>query len=220
MLRRVFPKMRISDADINGWLSKAHRAVQQQSAVDKKNLTTENVRYGLQNAQPSKEGYIVEYVNENNGKFFYDHEMTEIEALADSVREETRVEPAKAFVNKIIQKVLLSSGFDVNSEKNLRFSIASVWTGSAADYDKPSLHAVGTGEGQQVYGWGLYGSESREVAEWYANNVAIMNESDNAPELAKGYKIAYDQITEEKRIELAKMKDKMLADKFGLLYYS
>lgn len=31
MLRRIFPKMRISDADINGWLSKAHRAVQQQS---------------------------------------------------------------------------------------------------------------------------------------------------------------------------------------------
>ena len=54
-----------------------------------------------------------------------------------------------------------------NSEK-MRFSIAPVWTGSAADYDKPALHAVGTGEGQQVYGWGLYGSESREVAEWYA----------------------------------------------------
>ncbi len=49
-----------------------------------------------------------------------------------------------------------------------RKSISPVWTGSAADYDKPSLHAVGTGEGQQVYGWGLYGSESREVAEWYA----------------------------------------------------
>ena len=48
-----------------------------------------------------------------------------------------------------------------------------MWTGSAADYDKPSLHAVGTGEGAQVYGWGLYGSESREVAEWYANNDAI-----------------------------------------------
>ncbi len=51
---------------------------------------------------------------------------------------------------------------------DIRFSISPVWTGSAADYDKPSLHAVGTGEGQQVYGWGLYGSESREIAEWYA----------------------------------------------------
>ena len=90
----------------------------------------------------------------------------------------------------------------------MRFSISPVWTGSAVDYDKPSLHAVGTGEGQQVYDWGLYGSESREVAEWYANNVAIMNESDNAPEPAKGDKIAYN------------LNEKLLADKFGLLYYS
>ena len=37
-------------------------------------------------------------------------------------------------------------------------------TGSAADYDKPSLHAVGTGKDAQVYGWGLYGSESEMVA--------------------------------------------------------
>ena len=51
---------------------------------------------------------------------------------------------------------------------NLRLSISDIWTGSAADYDKPSLHYVGTGEGAQVYGWGLYGTSEREVAEWYA----------------------------------------------------
>jgi hypothetical protein len=48
------------------------------------------------------------------------------------------------------------------------YQISPVYTGSAADYDTPSLHAVGTGEGAQVYGWGLYGSSSRNVAEWYA----------------------------------------------------
>ncbi len=51
---------------------------------------------------------------------------------------------------------------------NFRFSVSPVYTGSAADYDKPSLQFIGTGEGAQVYGWGLYGSESRKVAEWYA----------------------------------------------------
>ncbi len=51
---------------------------------------------------------------------------------------------------------------------NFRFSVSPVYTGSAADYDKPSLQFIGSGEGAQVYGWGLYGSESREVAEWYA----------------------------------------------------
>ena len=49
-----------------------------------------------------------------------------------------------------------------------RHSISGIYTGSAADYDKPSLHAVGTGEGSQVYGYGLYGSTVRGVAEGYA----------------------------------------------------
>ena len=51
---------------------------------------------------------------------------------------------------------------------NARFSISGIYTGSAADYDKPSLHYVGSGEGSQVYGWGLYGSNVRGVAESYA----------------------------------------------------
>lgn len=49
-----------------------------------------------------------------------------------------------------------------------RKSISGIYTGSAADYDKPSLLKVGTGEGNQVYGWGLYGTNVRGVAEKYA----------------------------------------------------
>ena len=50
-----------------------------------------------------------------------------------------------------------------------RFSVGRLYTGSAADYERPSLNAVGTGEGSQVYGWGLYASNRRGVAESYAN---------------------------------------------------
>ena len=56
----------------------------------------------------------------------------------------------------------------LESKKTGRFSISPVWTGSAADYDKPSLHYIGTGEGAQAYGWGLYGSSEREIGEFYA----------------------------------------------------
>ncbi|MBQ5795026.1 MAG: hypothetical protein IIW14_03430, partial [Kiritimatiellae bacterium] len=59
-----------------------------------------------------------------------------------------------------------------------RFSIGGIYTGSAADYanrsrqggvdDGPSLVKIGSGEGSQVYGWGLYGSTVRGVAERYA----------------------------------------------------
>ena len=59
-----------------------------------------------------------------------------------------------------------------DSGNGIRFSIAPVWTGSAADYDRPSLHYIGTGEGAQAYGWGLYGSSSENVARWYARTDA------------------------------------------------
>lgn len=58
--------------------------------------------------------------------------------------------------------------YDSTENENVKFSVSPVWTGSAADYDAPSLHYVGTGEGAQVYGWGLYGSSSEKVARWYA----------------------------------------------------
>ena len=51
------------------------------------------------------------------------------------------------------------------------FDTPELYTGSAADYERPSLHAVGTGEGSQVYGWGLYASNRRGVAEGYAKRI-------------------------------------------------
>ena len=75
----------------------------------------------------------------------------------------------------IAQSGEMSSGNTGNTGNTdgIRKSISPVWTGSAADYDAPSLHYVGSGEGAQVYGWGLYGSESEKVAKWYAENDAM-----------------------------------------------
>lgn len=77
------------------------------------------------------------------------------------------------------------------AKEDIRYSISGIYTGSAADYaervpvlDKngnvtgwridnaPSLVHVGTGEGSQVYGWGLYASDVRGVAEKYARDAS------------------------------------------------
>ena len=75
-----------------------------------------------------------------------------------------------------------------------RKSISGIYTGSSADYDKPSLLKVGTGDGGQIYGWGLYGSNERGEAETYADmevgkyeysyqkNGKIINEKDDTIE--------------------------------------
>ena len=41
------------------------------------------------------------------------------------------------------------------------------YAGSRVDYDKPSLEAIGTGEGAQAHGWGLYYALNKDVAERY-----------------------------------------------------
>lgn len=48
--------------------------------------------------------------------------------------------------------------------------------GSPHVFDKFSLHAIGTGEGAQAYGWGLYFSSKREVADAYRTNLAAHRE--------------------------------------------
>ena len=83
----------------------------------KTHILAVKVRYG-------DERFVVGLVvNENNGKYFYDHELTEINAVADGTSEKTDAGQTKASVLNVIRKALLSSGFDTGSEKNLRFSI-------------------------------------------------------------------------------------------------
>lgn len=83
----------------------------------KTHILAVKVRYG-------DERFVVGLVvNENNGKYFYDHELTEINAVADGTSEKTDAGQTKASVLNVIRKALLSSGFDTGSGKNLRFSI-------------------------------------------------------------------------------------------------
>ena len=44
---------------------------------------------------------------------------------------------------------------------------AAAWHGSPHDHTKFTTAKIGTGEGAQAYGYGLYFAESKKVAEWY-----------------------------------------------------
>lgn len=56
------------------------------------------------------------------------------------------------------------------------------WVGSAANFDKFDLGYVGTGEGAQVHGYGLYSAQGRNVAEGYKEKLsALLNEAEGDP---------------------------------------
>jgi len=46
------------------------------------------------------------------------------------------------------------------------------WHGSPHDHDKFDMSKVGTGEGGQAYGWGLYFAGAKSVAEWYRKQLS------------------------------------------------
>lgn len=56
---------------------------------------------------------------------------------------------------------------DVNGLKSNSTFYQSAYAGSRVDYDQPSIEAIGSGEGNQAHGWGLYYALNKDVAEQY-----------------------------------------------------
>ena len=81
----------------------------------------------------------------------------------------------------------------------------SAFAGSRVDYDRPSLEAIGSGEGQQAHGWGLYYALSKDVAESYRESFVGKNKisfkgktyDNTMPEFDALYKLAESQISIE-----------------------
>lgn len=63
-------------------------------------------------------------------------------------------------------KNVINAYYSGNLSK-LQTFFQSAFAGSRVDYDIPSLEAIGSGEGAQVHGWGLYYALNRDVAERY-----------------------------------------------------
>ena len=73
-----------------------------------------------------------------------------------------------------------------------KFSIAA-WHGTPHDFDTFSLTGIGTGEGAQVHGWGLYFAKDRTVSEEYRKKLSDGNDADV---IVDGKKISWSNLTE------------------------
>lgn len=70
--------------------------------------------------------------------------------------------------------------------------------GTPHDFDRFSTEKIGTGEGAQAYGWGLYFSGKREVAEWYKEKLSGHRNGIGSVTITKdGSKLTGDEILGE-----------------------
>lgn len=54
----------------------------------------------------------------------------------------------------------------------------AAWHGSPHDFDEFDLGAIGSGEGNQVHGWGLYFAKDRKVSDLYRRELSLIHDVD------------------------------------------
>lgn len=62
--------------------------------------------------------------------------------------------------------------YNIKEIKNPKMYFQTAYKGSRANYEKESLDFIGTGEGSQVHGWGLYYAKDKNIAEGYRKFLA------------------------------------------------
>jgi len=83
--------------------------------------------------------------------------------------------------------------------------------GSGADFDEFKLSKIGTGEGSQVFGYGLYFTDSKDIAKFYKNAEL---KSQNVEFNGKPIKFLSDsQDIDNKTVILGKIRDRILSGK-------
>lgn len=76
---------------------------------------------------------------------------------------------SRSFINSIPNENDLDN---LRKQHNYQY-YQSAWHGSPHDFDTFDLGAIGTGEGDQAHGWGLYFAKNREVAQAYKDVLGI-----------------------------------------------
>lgn len=76
---------------------------------------------------------------------------------------------------KIIEELYTRSGYGKNLKPGDPLFQVPGWHGSGKDFERFAMQMIGTGEGAQAYGWGLYFAGNRNIAEWYRKRLTERN---------------------------------------------
>lgn len=90
-------------------------------------------------------------------------------------------------LRKIIRRIIRES---IISEREV-----SAYHGSPHEFDKFTTSKIGTGEGAQAFGWGLYFTDMEDIAKHYAQNLSKSTQNDQLDFLKKA--LLNNKITEK-----------------------
>ena len=141
------------------------------SANVAKNITINRIKsfYPKDNASANTWFYN-NFADKNNPPLYINEQKTTRWFTRRGLQLPYQVNQSSGYFNKSIPNEKDLSNYR-NANSNIFYQ--SAWHGSPHDFDTFDLGAIGTGEGNQAHGWGLYFAKNREVAQAYKDVLGI-----------------------------------------------
>lgn len=99
----------------------------------------------------------------------------------------------------------------LDNDSNKRYRI--VYHGGGVQFEKFDINKVGTGQGTQAFGWGLYFTSSKDIAKWYAEDSAFLNAEKSMKEVETyGYALDADIDYDKARTMVIEEHERFLRD--------
>ena len=115
------------------------------------------------------------FADKNNPPLYINEQKTTRWFTRNGLQLPYQVNQSSGYFNKSIPNENDLSNYR-NANSNIFYQ--SAWHGSPHDFDTFDLGAIGTGEGNQVHGWGLYFAKDKKVSDLYRRELSLIHDVD------------------------------------------
>lgn len=143
-----------------------------------KNITINRIKsfYPKDNASANTWFYN-NFADKNNPPLYINEQKTTRWFTRNGLQLPYQVNQSSGYFNKSIPNEKDLSNYR-NANSNIFYQ--SAWHGSPHDFDEFDLGAIGTGEGNQVHGWGLYFAKDKKVSKQYKDVLSKLQGSNKS----------------------------------------
>lgn len=115
------------------------------------------------------------FADKNNPPLYINEQKTTRWFTRNGLQLPYQVNQSSGYFNKSIPNENDLSNYR-NANSNIFYQ--SAWHGSPHDFDTFDLGAIGTGEGNQAHGWGLYFAKDKKVSDLYRRELSLIHDID------------------------------------------
>ena len=145
------------------------------------------------------------FADKNNPPLYINEQKTTRWFTRNGLQLPYQVNQSSGYFNKSIPNENDLSNYR-NANSNIFYQ--SAWHGSPHDFDTFDLGAIGTGEGNQVHGWGLYFAKDKKVSDLYRRELSLIHDVDKGTLFKVDVPDTKEMIDEQQSLNILSKKTK------------